>query len=348
MFRRTLSLCVASFCLAGSVACQPPAEGDGGSALDVVNPADHASLDPRVTETVQQLQDGSAADQVEAAEKAAALGEQALPAAEALCQLALNKDLPQRDAGLNALEKVHPKLFPHVRTIVTVADDSARTAAVAEIGKMGRAGRAALPVVKWYLKWNLDQGKPIAEYTHTLAAIAPESREGRNLLADLVTYKTLTKERAHTVPAINAAAATALGEMATAEPAHRTEFVNALLPGLRGPGRLEAVRSLGKCGLEAHAAEAQVQALRYDSDPEVQQAVDETLTAIRGFVRAAAQIQALREPPDPKGLAQYAADKDDRYLQQLANERLRKIHPQVERLSLVLFQPRPSYQDPSS
>lgn len=97
-------------------------------------------VDPEVQRIVDNLEEGSAEDQMKAIKEAAQLGAKARHAAESLCASAVSADEQVSRAAMVALQKVHPELYPHVRTIVTDENYSARQAAVVAIGEMGREG----------------------------------------------------------------------------------------------------------------------------------------------------------------------------------------------------------------
>jgi hypothetical protein len=292
--------------------------------------------DPVLQGLAAELNQGSAKERIAAAAEAAKLGEKAKPAAGQLCLLALSGDQAERTAGLEALEKVHPRLFPHVRTLVTVTDASARNAAITEIGKLGRDGNAAAEVVRAQLK----QGADKSTCYQTLAAIAPEAQGTFDALAAAVRNPPREKEEYERDRQLTAAIA-GLGEVAFAEPEQRAEIVKLLASQLTGKHKAAVINALARCGPEAGEAASKIKDLRFNAaDPAVQSAADAALPEIEGFVQAASTLKTAADRPAE--VAKCAADPQNKWLRQLAREKLRRVDPEVERLAAILFEPRQS------
>ena len=304
--------------------------GGGGGNVGPVPP-----LPPDVVPVVEDLNQGSAQEKIQAAAKAAAMGEKAKGTAASLCANAVDSNEDVQVAALKALEKVAPELFPHVRVIVRDSSSSSRQAAVVALGEMGQKARAAWPVVKY----ELYRPSNVNDSLRTLGKIAPDSDAVVAMLAAHLIH-TIDKERPEYEQNYQTqAAAEGLGLVAAAEPAKRTKIVAILQKHLDGYGRLGAVKALAFCGPEAADVAEQVRELRFDSDGDVVAAADATIKEIEGFTQAAAKLKALGASPAPASLAQCAADPQDKWLRQLAGERLRLIHPELERLAAALFTP---------
>jgi hypothetical protein len=311
-----------------------PEKGDAGDPATSPEEPPKPKLDPQVAAVVDRLKAASVAERVKSAEDAGKLGEKARPAAEDLCTLALSKDQAARAAALDALEKVHPRLFPHIRRIVTIAEDSARGEALEAIGQMGRDGRPALPVILWYF----EQKTRIEAGLLALALIAPEQKAVIDILAQHLNYKAPTKNEQDRELAIRTAAISGLARVAEVESTQRARIVDLLMPLLKGPQQLQAMVALQRCGPEAAKASAKVKELRYADMDSVQQASRETSAIIDANVKAAEKLAALGEKPTAAALAKACGDKDDPSLRRMARERLRLFSPDVERLAFVLFE----------
>lgn len=290
---------------------------------------------PEVQELIGKLTQGSARERIQAANEAAAMGEKARGAAASLCASAVDGHEDIQVAALTALEKVAPELFKHVRVIVRDSSSSSRQAAVVALGEMGPKARPAWPVVKH----ELYRPSNVNDSLRTLGKIAPDSDAVVAMLAAHLIH-TLDKERPEYEQNYQTqAAAEGLGLVAAAEPAKRAKIVAILQKHLDGYGKLGAVKALALCGPEAADVAEQVRELRFDSDGDVVAAADATIKEIEGFTQAAAKLKAFGASPSPANLAQCAADPQDKWLRQLAGERLRLIHPEVERFAATLFAP---------
>ncbi len=315
--------------------------GGSDSPDDITGPTE--PVDPQIQGLLDNLQQGSPQERIQAAQQAAQLGERARPAAERLCAGAIDTDEAVRNASLVALEKVHPALFPHARTLATVKDAYTRSAAIEAIHNMGREARAALPLLLFELKKDTN----ISNCLKAVGAIAPESRAARETLTAYLNDPPISADEQYARNGAMDAAAAGLGEMAFAEPKQRALVVDVLIPQLAGSHKAAALAALARCGPEAGKASEQVNKLRFDGDSEVQQAADKAATAIAGYTQAAGRLSSAGAPSSLAGLVQCAADAQDSYLRQLAGEHLRAIHPQLERFAAVLFRPRSPYSGPT-
>jgi hypothetical protein len=78
--------------------------------------------DRGVQQLIKDLKDPSDAQRVRAAQELAKLGDQAQPAARALCALALDGPDATRNAALDALQKVRPDLYRQMRALALSID----------------------------------------------------------------------------------------------------------------------------------------------------------------------------------------------------------------------------------
>ena len=121
----------------------------------------------------------SAAERIGAAKKIGTYDEdKGRPAARALCSAALASG-QLRTAALEALQKVHPKLYPEVSTLLTDGNASNQSRALAAIAKLGDEGNPAVPVVLSRLKAG-SGGSPLM----VLARIAPKEPEVVKAIAE--------------------------------------------------------------------------------------------------------------------------------------------------------------------
>src|SRR5262249_46810357 len=110
-------------------------------------PAD--KQDTGIKALIARLKGDDPAEQIRAAGDSGKMGEDAAPAAEALCEAATSRSQEVRQAALEALEKVRHDLYPHIVALV-VKDTSRVTYACQEIGRMKEKGRPATKVLLWY------------------------------------------------------------------------------------------------------------------------------------------------------------------------------------------------------
>ncbi len=295
----------------------------------------YGPVDPEVQRIVENINEGSTKDQLKAIQEAAQLGEKAWHATESLCAGAVSENKEVSRAALLALQKVHPALYSHVRTIATDESTGTRSHAVSAIGQMGREGRGALPAILH----ELNRKTNVSECLEALGNIAPDSDRVVDLLASYLIQSPPRGENAYEREHEARQAAEALGQIGHAEPAKRAKVVAILKPHLSGFSKLYAVRAVALCGPEAASVAEEIGELQFDSNNDVRQAADRASKEIEGFTKAAAKLNALGPSPSLEDLAKCAADPEDHWLRQLAGERFRKFHPEVERLAAALFTP---------
>lgn len=189
-------------------------------------------------------------EKADAAEALGKLGEEARPLARDLCRAMLdNSPLVKHKAG-EALQKVHPKLYPHIATILEGTDTAAnpkileRFKAREAISELGEEGIAAVPVIAKYVQENvagieavsLKIGRPFTAKTEeemvltdirTLTKIAPTDEATLRFLGEL----SLATSR----PRICQTAVAALGESGVNHPSTR-KLVSSLLVSHIGRG----------------------------------------------------------------------------------------------------------------
>lgn len=109
------------------------------------------------------------AERVKAAEALGRLGENAPGAAKYLCEACADEDKDVRQAALEALEKVAPKLYKPVLTLVVDGDPDKHWIASKEIEKLGDKGKPAIPLLYEHVRFGIK----IA----SIGAITPEMKK---------------------------------------------------------------------------------------------------------------------------------------------------------------------------
>jgi hypothetical protein len=133
-------------------------------------------VDPEVKKLIARLSDTSAspASRVTIAKKLATFDpEKGKPAARALCGAATNTGA-LRTAALDALQKLHPKLYPEVTTIVSDNNPKNHYMAQGAIAKMGDDGNAAMPVILAHLKLHSKIGQAAFQVREEYLEIEPK------------------------------------------------------------------------------------------------------------------------------------------------------------------------------
>lgn len=143
-------VCGVAFVAGLVVVCQPKPVR---AADDVV--------DPEVKRLAKMLSDASRspAERVALAKKLGAFDEdKGKPAARALCA-AMSGVAPLRTAALESLQKVHPKLYPEVATVVTDQNPKNHYLALGSIGKLKEDGSGAVPALLSHMKFHAKKGE---------------------------------------------------------------------------------------------------------------------------------------------------------------------------------------------
>lgn len=315
-------------------------------------------LDPEVEKVREGLKGDSPEKRIEAAQKAGELGEKARSEAERLCELTLDEKV--RVAALGALQKVHPKLFDPIRTIVLDGDFSKRLDAISSIAEMGREARPALPVVEWYFKRNKENliigsgsifplPDALKRSLSALAAIAPEEKRVVDTLVEIPNHDWPIKkpENPNDEQFLKGQAAQLKNEVlltsvkalrtigATVRP-HQKQVVDHFLALIDGPARLEVVKGLADCLPEAARGSAKIDEIALtDGSEEVRKAADATKIEIDSYKNA---VKAVGAADDAK-LAQMALKKEEnKWLRFAVREKLQSLNPALEDLAEAVRQ----------
>jgi hypothetical protein len=143
-------VCGAALAAGLAAACQPrPARA-----------ADEA-IDPEVKRLIRMLSDTnrSAAERLPLAKKLGTFDEdKGKPAARALCLSAIATG-QLRTVALESLQKVHPKLYPEVSTIITDQNPKNHYLALGAIGKLKEDGNGAVPPILSHLRFHAKKGE---------------------------------------------------------------------------------------------------------------------------------------------------------------------------------------------
>jgi hypothetical protein len=296
---------------------QPQADAakkdNGGGAVTDEQPAPNAGSGSRpdspdgiankkVADLVRDLMSERNADRIRAAEQLGKLKEEGRPAARALCEAAVSPDQPVRQAALEALEKVHPSLYKSVLTLIVDSNWYNHVQAAQAIGAMGEDGRPAAPVLLAHIKWltQSHSGRPDGVFAGQFFSDDP-------VVADIAALREIAPNEEATARAIigltasgeeyggagwkyRKAAATALGDLAKAQPRQRPAMVKALVaatdyhyPRTNAIDRelaIAAMTSLGRIGPDAQVAIAQLKKLKLSSDATIRQAASAALEKI--------------------------------------------------------------------
>ena len=129
--------------------------------------------------------DNSVANRIAAARKIAELGEnKGKPAARALCQMAVQMGAVRRPA-LDALEKVDPKLYPHIVTLIVDNESSNHYKAIGEIAGLGNEARSATPVLMAHAKAMVRLAGRVGDYNNLLLTSTASETMAIPLLVEL-------------------------------------------------------------------------------------------------------------------------------------------------------------------
>jgi HEAT repeat protein len=254
-------------------------------------------LGPKLAKLVRDLKSERSADRIRAAEQLGKLKEEAKPAARALCEAATASEESVRQAALEALEKVHPRLYKPVSTLLVDNDAGNHLQAALDIKGMGEDGRAATPVVHAHLRryrrpgdegmfWR-GGGELILGDMAALRAIAPDEPNTVKVMIELTTYEGQLYQGGQ----VRAAAATALGDLATRQPDRRDEIVKALVAATQyrpnygnewteQPAMIAAITALGQIGPYASEAVPALRKLNLNPQRPIREAASAALEKI--------------------------------------------------------------------
>lgn len=187
-------------------------------------------------------------------------------------------------AALDELEKSHPKLYPHVRTLVVDRSLDSLQRACAALGEMGPAARGATPALLATLDKAADFDDSGAESlavaaVNALAATAPDDPAVLDRLLKMANGEWLPTRK---LPGLQPAAVEALGRVAKAAPAARARIATALVARLDDIQlRGATLPALAACGVAVDEATfARLKKLRYDPDATTRDAADAAVKEI--------------------------------------------------------------------
>jgi HEAT repeat protein len=268
----------------------PPGTGSRPNSADGIG-------NKKVADLVRALRSERSADRIRAAEQLGKLREEAKSAARALCEAAATSEEAVRQAALEALERVHPALYKPVLTLLVDNDPSNQLLATRAIKDMGEVGKAATPVVHAHLRRNRGMTRNdalfqnnddlILEDMAALRAIAPDEPDTLTVLMELTTYE----GRFYQGGPIRAAAATALGELATRQPDRRQDIVKTLVAATQfrpksgkewgaQPTAIAAINALAMIGPHAKEAIPELKKLKLSSEMAIREAAAAALEKI--------------------------------------------------------------------
>jgi hypothetical protein len=197
------------------------------------------SLPRELRPLVARLKSGTTEERVKAAADLAEMGEKALPAAGALCEVALAPSQKQSRAALEALKQVHPEL--HDPVFVLLVDEKAdnHKNALKSLALLTEQGKPATPIVLHEIKrcqelLNDPQarwGQPTlvevtSESMTTLSKIAPDDPKVLKTIIDLTKFTFPNGRRfgVGTVP-FRQHGLELLGELAEGQPGFRKQII---------------------------------------------------------------------------------------------------------------------------
>lgn len=312
----------------------PDKAGDPGAESGDATP----KVEPHHQRELEKLRTGSEKDRAAAADELRKAGPAAAATAAALCELATRPD--RRIEALLALETVAPTLFGPVRTLTTADDPAAEIDAAGKLGALGVEGRPAAVVLRWHLarasartaKQAPDVGRIQADLA-TLVRLAPRAPDTLKTLKTYLTFNADDNDNKFPTESLHRSVVGQLASVAGAVPERRAEVAGILVPLLDDKLlRLSALKALPACAQEAVRGRPHLNKLRFDSAPDVQKEADAVLAEISEVEKAAAKITDV----SPKALATQSMDKSDRWLRQLAREKLGKVHPALEEYAKLL------------
>ncbi len=207
--------------------------------------AEDPDLPARLRPAVARLKGGTTEEKIKAAEELAGLGEDAKPAARALCEAALDPSQRVARAALLALEKVQPDL--HRPVFVFLVDEAAANH-LKEIGKLallGDQGKPAVPVVFHQIKRCQEQLEEsvskgggrwgsqtlvqvITAHMQTLTKIASDDPQVVKTLIDLTKYSNRFLPTPFRPQGVEL-----LGGLGESQPAYRKQIVPVLVAVLK-------------------------------------------------------------------------------------------------------------------
>jgi hypothetical protein len=259
----------------------PPEAGEAAGVLPPPPPPfKHAAL-------AKRAESGNAKDRNAAIEQLGQKGAEAKPAARALCEAILDKET--RESALLALEKVHPVLFPHVRTLVVDNNAWNHQQASQAIANLHEEGSAAVPVLLGhisYVAFKVDAKHPfhnsieqmVGEDLTTLSLIAPGEANTAKLLIGMVGYKLPSGKPGITV---RQRAIDGLGRIAFQFPASRPAIVLTIIPALVDADlQKNALAASALCSTESAPLKPVLQKLKLHPDANVRKAADDALAEI--------------------------------------------------------------------
>jgi HEAT repeat protein len=233
----------------------------------------------------------------------AMMGKKGRPAARALCECIVATRGDTREALLEALEKVHPRLHKHVLTLLVDKNSYNYTNASQAIAHLGEDGTAAVPILLAHARWAAEEeagadgsfmlrswnDNMLDMDIRALTQLAGTEPHVIKFISKMVTFpdSVTPHYRGHTVRPLAVAALQAIGKK---EPKLRKGLVPTILRGLKVnfPGSttrdttttLAAIRALGDFGSDAKAAVAALKKEKLNPDQQIREAAIAALAKI--------------------------------------------------------------------
>jgi HEAT repeat protein len=286
---------VSGFCLAGLILTALPLRAD----------------DAEVEKLAKGLKAKKWMERVKAAEGLGKLGDKASGAARYLCEACADGTKEVRDAALEALEKVAPKLYKPVVALVVDNKVGNHVGASRELAKLGDDGKPAVPLlyehVRFAIKSASVKDNPPASFpltltwqdgstyfdTHfeTLSKLAPD--ENTVKVIGSAANLELAARNPNSVGIMHRAAIQALKKLAESQEACRKPMVPVLIKALDSPAipavekkqpfamhNIAAIEALGACGPVAKDAIPALKKLKLDESEKVRKAATDALEKI--------------------------------------------------------------------
>jgi HEAT repeat protein len=248
-------------------------------------------------------------DRVKAAQEFGKLGEKGGPAAaKHLCEACADGTKEVREASLEALEKVSPKLYKPVLVLVVDKDGNNHVKAIQELAKLGDEGKPAVPLLYAYVgavikgtsvKDNAPAFFPLdvvggSSYYdalfETLSQLAPDE----NTAKVIASAANLESGRYRKPDELHRSSMQALRKLAESQDACRRVAVPVFVKALDSPifsavekrlppfntHRVLAAEALGACGPAAKDAIPALKKLKLDESEKVRKAATDALEKI--------------------------------------------------------------------
>jgi len=235
---------------------------------------------------IRNLKSSFTADRIRAAQELAKIGEDAKPAARALCEAAVESNVKVATEALEALEKVWPSLHKNVVIILAEKEPRKRAEAIKDILLLEEDGDAATPVILENLKRHIATSNDFFGADESVAfsidALKRYAAKSTSFVNALLTAAGPLNSKGNN----RALALIALGDLAEENPKSVPQIKKTLLTGMgdRNPkvrvAALKGIANLGKNAKDTATLNA-IKRLKLDSEAEVREAATASLDKLQ-------------------------------------------------------------------